>query len=217
MKSIKINATERKELGKKATKAIRKQDHIPCVMYGQKQDNIHFHAHKNEFRKIIYTPNSYIVDLNIGKNTCQAIMQSVDFHPVTDEILHIDFYRIDTSKKLKIGVPVKTTGFAKGIQDGGVLNVARRKLLISATAENMPDEIVIDITDLGIGDAVRVDELNEQYKNLDFSDPQSIVVSVNVTRLAKAMDEEELEGEEGEEGEEVAEGAATTEKTEDKS
>ncbi len=95
MKSIQITAKKRTELGKKATKAIRKDDHIPCVMYGQGQDNIHFHAHRNEFKNLVYTPNSYVVDLNVDGKTCNAIMQSIDFHPVTDEILHIDFYIID--------------------------------------------------------------------------------------------------------------------------
>ena len=225
MKSIQITAKKRTELGKKATKAIRKDDHIPCVMYGKDQDNIHFHAHKNEFKNLVYTPNSYVVDLNVDGKTCNAIMQSIDFHPVTDEILHIDFYRIDLTKKFKIGVPVKTEGFAAGIQSGGALSINRRKLLIRATAEKMPDELILDITDLNIGDSIKVDDLNEKYKDLDFLDPQSNVVSVNITRLAKAMDDEELEAAEaaeaeaaeGEEGAEGTEGAETTEKTEDKS
>ena len=218
MKSIQITAKKRTELGKKATRAIRKEDHIPCVIYGQDQENVHFHAHKNEFKNLVYTPNSYIVDLNIDGKKCNSIMQSIDFHPVTDEILHIDFYRVDTSKAFKIAVPVKTEGFAIGIQSGGVLTVSRRKLLIRATAENMPDELIIDVTGLNIGDSIKVNELNEKHKDLEFLDLQSNVVSVDVTRLAKAMDEEELEAEaeaeaEAAEAAEGEEGAATTEKT----
>ncbi len=201
MKSIQIKAEERKEIGKKATKQLRKQEHVPCVLYGQDKENIHFHAHKNDFRKLVFTPHSFIVNLDIDGKECQAIMKSIDFHPVTDEIQHIDFYRIDTSKAFKIHVPVTTSGLSKGVQAGGVLQVNRRKLLVEATAENMPDTVNIDVTDLGIGEAVRVNDLNEEHENLNFLDPQSVVVSVNVTRLAKTVEElaEEGEGEEGEE------------------
>ncbi|MCF6183032.1 MAG: 50S ribosomal protein L25 [Bacteroidales bacterium] len=200
MKSIEIKVELRKEIGKKATKQLRKQEHVPCVLYGQNKENVHFHAHRNDFRKLVYTPNSYIVNLNIDGKKSQAIMKTIDFHPVTDEIQHIDFYRIDTSKAFKIPVPVTTSGLSAGIQAGGVLQINRRKLLVKATAENMPDTIDIDITNIGLGEAVRINDLNEQHKNLEFLDPQSVVISVNVTRLAKAADELE-EGTEGEEGE----------------
>ncbi len=216
MKSIEIKAEARKEIGKKATKKLRKQEHVPCVLYGQDKENMHFHAHRNNFRKLIFTPHSFIVNLDIEGKKCQAIMQSVDFHPVTDEIQHIDFYRIDTSKAFKIHVPVTTSGLAEGVKAGGVLQINRRKLLVKATAENMPDTVNIDVTDLKIGEAVRIDDLNEEHENLEFLDPQSVVVTVNVTRLAKSTDALE-EGEEGEELEEGAEGEETSEgKTETK-
>ncbi len=210
MKSIEIKANVRKEIGKKATKQLRREEHVPCVLYGQNKENIHFHAHRNDFRKLVYTPNSYIVNLDISGEKCQAIMKSIDFHPVTDNIQHIDFYRIDTSKAFVIPVPVTTSGLSEGVLAGGVLQINRRKLLVKATAENMPDTIDIDITDLGIGDAVRIDDLNEKYENLEFLDPQSVVVTVNITRLAKSEGLEE--GEEGEEGEEIEgeEGAAAS-------
>ncbi|NPA68030.1 MAG: 50S ribosomal protein L25/general stress protein Ctc [Chlorobi bacterium] len=210
MKSIEIKAKERKEIGKKATKKLRKEENVPCVLYGQDKGNIHFYAHKNEFRKLIFTPNSYIVNLDIDGKKCNAIMQSVDFHPVTDEIQHIDFYRIDTSRAFKIPVPVRTSGLAKGVKDGGVLQVNRRKLLVKATAENMPDYVDIDVTNLGIGEAVRINDLNEQHENLQFLDPQSVVVTVNVTRLAKSTGALAAE-EEGEEGEDTAAEETTSE------
>ncbi len=212
MKSIEIKVNERKDLGKKATKALRKQEMVPCVLYGQNQENVHFYAHKNTFRHILYTPNSYIVKLDIEGKQVDAIMQSVDFHPVTDDVQHIDFYRIDLSKPFKIPVPVTTSGLAKGVQAGGVLQVNRRKLTVKATAENMPDFVDIDVTELGIGDAVRINDLNEMHENLEFLDPQSVVVTVNVTRLAKSTGALE-EGEEGEgvEGDEGAEGESTEE------
>jgi len=213
MKTIEITATGRKELGKKAAKQLRKNDQVPCVMYGQGSENMHFHAHKNAFRKLIYTPNSYIIDLTIDDIKCQAIMQSVDFHPVTDEILHIDFYKIDNTKPFKMEIPVRTVGLAEGVKAGGVLRVARRKLLAKAIIENFPDELVLDVTDLKIGNAIRVNDINKEYKDLEFLDPQSIVATVEVTRLAKSEAglEEDLEDEEAEEG---AEGEATgTEET----
>jgi len=219
MKTIEIKATGRKDLGKKATKFLRKENGVPCVMYGQKKENLHFYAHKNEFRKLVYTPNSYIIDLDVDGKKHTAIMHSIDFHPVTDEILHIDFYRVDMKKEFKMEIPIRTTGFAVGIQAGGILSVARRKVLVKALAENLPDELTLDITELGIGDAIRINDLKEQFSKLEFLDPQSIVASVNVTRLAKAMDEleageegEEVEGAEGAEGAEGEEGTATTDK-----
>jgi large subunit ribosomal protein L25 len=187
MKTIEISAVSRTEIGKKATKAIRKQEHVPCVMYGKDKENLHFHAHKNEFKNLIYTPNSYIVNLTVDKNNYQAVLQSIDFHPVTDEILHIDFYSIDAEKPFKIDIPVKTQGFSKGVQAGGVLQILRNKLPVKSKVNNLPDELVLDVTELGIGDAIRINDLKKQFSNLEFLDPQSIVVSVNVTRLAKSM------------------------------
>ena len=201
MKTIEIKTISRKETGKKATKHLRRKGHVPCVMYGQKEENIHFHAHKNEFRKLVYTPNSYIISLNIDDNKYDTVMKSVDFHPVTDEIMHIDFFRIDISKEFTVEVPVKTTGLSVGIQAGGVLRIARRKLAVQALAELLPDDFTLDITDLNIGDSIKVNELDEQFDKLKFLDPQSIVVAVEVTRLAKTEEELEEELEEGEEGE----------------
>lgn len=205
MKTIDIKVQARKDLGKKATKALRKENNVPCVMYGHGQENVHFYAHKNDFKKLVYTPNSYLVDLNVDGKKHLAKMQSIDFHPVTDEINHIDFYKIDTKKKFKMDIPVRTEGFSKGIQAGGVLSVSRRKVSVKALAENLPDELTLDITDLGIGDGIRINDLKEQFPNLEFLDPQSIVVSVNVTRLAKSMAGDELEGEEVEGEEEATE------------
>jgi len=209
MKTIEIKATERKEIGKKATKQLRKEEHVPCVLYGKGNENVHFHAHKNEFRKLVYTPNSYIVDLSVDGKKCQAIMQSADFHPVTDDIMHIDFYRIDPAKAFKIDIPVKTTGLAEGVKAGGVLRTTRRKLMVKALMENLPDELLIDVSGLRIGDAIRVNDLNKQYENLEFLDPQSIVVTVEVTRAAKSeagmssgFEEEETETADTEESKE---------------
>ncbi|PID88001.1 MAG: 50S ribosomal protein L25/general stress protein Ctc [Bacteroidia bacterium] len=206
MKSIEIKAEKRTELGKKATKELRRKGHVPCILYGQGEENIAFHAFKNEFRKLVYTPNSYIVSLEISGEKYDCVLQDIDFHPVTDEIMHIDFYRINMSKPFKILVPVKTKGLARGVQAGGVLRIMRRKLLVRALADYMPDDLVLDVTNLKIGESIRVNDLDGMFENLEFLDPQSIVVSIDVTRQAKSegragVDEE---GEEGAEGEEAA-------------
>lgn len=186
MNTLEISGTVRKETGKRATKELRKQEHVPCVLYGQKEENIHFHAHKNEFRKLIYTPNSYIVELSIDKKKCNAIIQKAEFHPVTDEIIHIDFYRIDMKKAFKTVLPVVTTGVSAGVLTGGVLKIVRRKLSLKGLAEHMPDEISLDITPLNVGDSIKVNDLTQWYPNLEFLDPQSVVVMVDVTRASKS-------------------------------
>jgi large subunit ribosomal protein L25 len=198
MQTIEIKGTVRKEIGKKSAKELRKQDHVPCVLYGQKAENIHFHAHKNEFRKLIYTPNSYVVELEVDKTKCHAILQKAEFHPVSDEIIHIDFYRIDLKKPFKTVLPVKTTGFAKGVQAGGVLRTVKRKLTVKGVADQLPDEIILDVTELGVGQSIKVSDLGGLYTNLQFLDPQSVVVSVEVTRAAKSEAASGTEGEEAE-------------------
>ena len=214
MKTVEIKATSRKDTGKNATKQLRKKGHVPCVIYGQGEENIHFHAHKNEFRKLIYTPSSYILDLTVDDKKIHAIMQSVDFHPVTEEILHIDFYRINPVKPFKMEIPVRTVGLAEGVKAGGVLRVARRKLLVKALLEKLPDELVLDVTNLKIGEAIRVNDLNKVHEELEFMDPQSVVATIEVTRAAKS--EAGAGGELGDEGVEGVEGeAASEEKTEE--
>jgi large subunit ribosomal protein L25 len=185
MQTIEINGITRTETGKKSAKELRKQEHVPCVLYGQNEANIHFHAHKNEFRKLIYTPNSFIVELTVDKTKCKAIIQKAEFHPVTDEIIHIDFYRIDMKKPFKTYLPVKTTGVSAGVLTGGVLKIVKRKLTVRGIAEHLPDEIILDITDLNVGDSIKVNDLNTLYPNLQFLDPQSAVVMVDVTRVSK--------------------------------
>ena len=118
MKSIEINAKLRSEIGKKATKKLRKEDNVPCVLYGEKEP-IHFFAHENEFRKLVYTPNVYWVKLKIEGKEYSVIMQDIQFHPVTDRILHIDFLEISEDKPFKMVIPV-IVGFAKSPDaDGG--------------------------------------------------------------------------------------------------
>ena len=199
MKTIEIQGKLRKELGKKATKQIRKAGEVPCVIYGGEK-NVHFSANVSEFKTLIYTPESYLLNLNIDGTVIPAIMQDSQYHPVNDEILHVDFLQISEDKKVEIAIPVATHGFAVGVQDGGKLQILNRKLRVSAFAKDLPEILNIDITELTLGKSIKISELS--FENLELLDPKnSVVCSVKLTRAAKGDMEGEGEEGEGEEGE----------------
>ena len=194
MKKITIKAELREVTGKKATKKLSAINHVPCVLYGFKDGNVHFHAHRNDFRHIIYTPNSFLVELEINGKKHDAIMKDLQFHPVSDDVIHIDFIRYNNEMPLTIDIPIKTHGLPKGVQDGGALEINKSKLLVSGIAENLPDILDIDVADLKLGSSIKVSDLS--YENLELKDPaNSVVCAVHVTRLAKSMDEEAAEAE----------------------
>ncbi len=195
MKRIEIAAKGRTELGKKATKQLRKELQVPCVVYGM-GENIHFYAHENDFRHLVYTPNEYIVALNIDGTEKLAIMQEIQFHPVTDKIIHIDFREVNEDKEVKFKIPVELTGFAVGVQAGGKLQTLSRKLRVQGLIGNFPDRLTIDVTNLALGKSIKISELG--FENITLLDaPNSVVCSVKLTRAAKgaATDEEGIEGE----------------------
>lgn len=201
MKTIEIKGTERKEVGKKSTRELRKADRVPCVLYGGEKV-IHFSAEVNEFRNLVYTPNVYIVGLDIEGQKINAIVQSIDFHPVTDAILHIDFLQVFEDKKIGIAIPVKLTGLAKGVQEGGKLMLKQRKLNVRGFAKDFPDALEIDVTEMTLGKSKKVSELS--FDNLELLDPKnSVVAAVRLTRSAMAAQSEA--GEEGETEEVVEE------------
>lgn len=195
MKTIEIVTSERKVVGKKETKNLRKNGNVPCVIYGGEKV-IHFYAHKNDFRHLIYTPNVYIVDLKIDDKECRAIMQDIQFHPVTDKILHIDFYEIFAGKNMIISIPVKLHGLSIGVKEGGKLALETRKLKVKALPKNLPDFLDVDVTNLELGKTIKIRDLS--YENLELLDlKNSVVCSVKLTRVAKSMtDEEEVTEEE---------------------
>ncbi len=198
MKSLKIEGHLRENLGKKDAKRLRKEELVPAVLYG-KEKLIHFTVPFSELRPLVYTPNVYLIDLTIDGQVHKAMIQDIQWHSVEEEMLHIDFLDIESDKPVKIGVPVKVTGLAKGIKAGGKLKMNLRKLRVKALAENLPDAIEIDVTKLGIGDSIKVSQL--QRDNLEFLDNKSnLVVGVISTRAAKstgAVVEEEEEEESG--------------------
>lgn len=195
MKTIEIKGKLRTETGKKATKSLRTNSNVPCVLYGG-GEAIHFYGFENDFRHLVYTPNTFLVDIDIDGTKHKGIMQDIQFHPVLENILHIDFLKIADDKKVKISIPVKTIGFAVGVRDGGVLHLLKRKLKVEGLPGDLPDSLDVNIEEMGIGKSMKIDDL--KFKNLTILEPKgSVVCSIKMTRAAISSG---LEGEEGEEG-----------------
>lgn len=206
MKSITINGSKRESVGKKSTRALRNAGQVPCVLYGGDKP-VHFSAPELAFSKLVYTPNAHTVVIALENGTSfNAIMQDIQFHPVSDRILHIDFYKLYEDKEIMMEIPVHVIGTSKGVLNGGVLQRNQRKLRIKAFPANLPDFIEVDITPLKIGSKLYITELeNPNYK---FLHPDNTVVcQVRRSRASIAEFEDELE-EELEEGAEGAEAAA---------
>jgi len=213
MKSIEIKADLRKEIGKKHSKALRKEGLVPCVMYGG-EEIVHFSAPENEFRHIIYTHDVFLVKLNIEGKIYLAILQEAQFHPVTDSLLHIDFIRVYEDKPAIVSLPVILTGSSVGIREGGKLRQRRRYLKVKGLVNELPENLTIDISDLAIGSFVKVEDL--EYDHLELLDPaRAMIVGVTTSRIAKGMEEAIVE-EEVAEGEEGAEGAEASAEGEEK-
>lgn len=213
MKTVKISVQEREKLGKKETKSLRKEDMVPCVLYGGKE-NFHFYAHENLFKKVVYTPNVYIIELASKAGTHKAIMQEIQFHPVTDKLLHIDFVEVFDDRPVVVNIPIELTGISIGVKEGGKLRQKRRYLKVKGLPNDLPDSLIVDISKVNIGEVIKIGDLD--YKNLEILDPQrSMVVSVVSARVAmKSMIVEEVEVE-GAEGDEEAEGTEGAESNED--
>jgi large subunit ribosomal protein L25 len=180
MKSINITGTLRKEISKQEVKNLRKAGKVICVLYGG-EHNVHFSADALQFRNLVYTPEVSTVNLDIDGKKYSAVMKDVQFHPIHDHILHVDFLEIRPEKKVTIQIPVKLTGSSIGVKEGGRLIQKMRKVQISALPANLPDAIEIDISPLKIGDSIRIRDLKKE--GVEFLDsPNNIVVGVRVTR-----------------------------------
>ena len=218
MKTLAISAKLRKGTGKTDSKALRNQGNVPCVLYGGEKQ-VCFYAHENDFRNLVYTPEVFIVELDIEGEKCRAVMQDLQFHPLTDKLLHLDFLQIFDDKEVTMTIPVHLEGMSIGIRNGGVLSFRRRKIITRAIPGNLPEYIEINIEDLEIGQSIFIKDLRvDKYSFL--APDNAVVVGVRTARelIIEEEEEEELEGEEGEitEGEEgaVVEGAEATEKAE---
>ena len=206
MKSITINGSQRESVGKKATKALRNAGQVPCVLYGGDKP-VHLSAPELAFSKLVYTPNAHTVVITLDNGeTLNAVLQDIQFHPVTDRILHVDFYQLFEDKEIALNIPVKLVGNSKGVKNGGVLRRPYRKLRIKALPANLPDFIELDITHLKIGDKISVADLaNDKYTILQAD--ASVICAVRTSRTA-VEDEEEEEGAAAEGAEAPAEAAA---------
>jgi large subunit ribosomal protein L25 len=203
MKSISIKGSKRESVGKKATKALRNAGQVPCVIYGGDQP-MHFSAPELAFKNLVYTPDAHTVEIEVDGTKVRAILQDIQFHPVTDRIIHIDFYQIFDDKEVTMTIPVKFIGNSKGVRNGGVLRKNNRKLRVKALPDNLPDFIEADITELKIGNKLYVTALEgEDYK---FMHPDNTVVCQVRTSRVVIEDDEDEDEEEGAEGE-AAEGA----------
>lgn len=201
MKSITIKGSERESVGKRATKALRNAGMVPCVVYGGDKP-LHFAAEEAAFKDLVYTPNAHTVVVEFdGGDKIRAVMQDIQFHPVTDAILHIDFYQLFEDKEVTMRIPVRLEGNAPGVKNGGRLLFRKRKLVIRALPDNLPDFFNVDISKLKIGSYITVEELKSEEFTILHPD-STVVVQVKTARNAIVVDEEE-EGEEGEEGTEA--------------
>jgi large subunit ribosomal protein L25 len=183
MKSITIKGSERESVGKVATKALRNAGAVPCVLYGGNQP-VHFSADERAFKTLVYTPNAHTVVIELGEGkSFNAILQDIQVHPVSDKILHIDFFQLFDDKEITMEVPVKVIGTSKGVLGGGVLRLNTRRLKVKALPKNLPDFIDADITPLEMGNKLYVTSLaSDKYKLLH---PENTVVAqVRISRAA---------------------------------
>jgi large subunit ribosomal protein L25 len=204
MKTLAINVKERGNVGKTNTRALRNQGNVPCVLYGGEKQ-VTFYAHENDFRKLVYTPDTFVVELSIDGTVTKAIMQDIQFHPVTDKILHIDFLEIFDDKAITVSVPVILNGTAIGVKNGGNLMFRRPKIITKGLVANLPDAIELNIEHLKIGMFTYIKDITVEGCEL-MAPGNSVVVGVKTARAA-VEEEVEEEVEEGAEGDAPAEGA----------
>jgi large subunit ribosomal protein L25 len=190
MKSIEIKVNLRKTTGKKQSAELHRKGLIPCVMYGGKE-NVHFVATLNEFRHIIYTPDIYVVKLEIeGEKKHLAILKEIQFHPVTDYPLHMDFIETFEDKPTIVSLPVAVVGNSAGVRAGGKMHLKKRYLKVKGLIKDLPETLTIDISDVEIGQYIKIGDL--KYDNIELLDPvRAMVVGVSTSRVAKGMELEE--------------------------
>ena len=208
MKSIKINGSKRESVGKSSTKVLRNAGKVPCVIYGGEKP-VHFSANEISFSKLVFTPNAHTVVISLdGKSEINAIVQDIQFHPVSEKILHIDFLQLFEGKEVTMIIPVKYEGNAPGVRnEGGILSKNKRKLSVRALPKDLPDYIKADISDLNLNDKITISDVSDD--SFKFLHPDNMVVcQVKMSRasLSLSTEEEEEDGEESSEGSETSTG-----------
>ncbi len=206
MKEITLKGQRRPETGKRANRELRKQELVPCNIYGELRGDdglpkaeaiaVHF----NELRKVVYTPDIYVCNIEIDGAVRKAVIKELQFHPVSDKLLHADFYEISETKPITIGIPVNLIGHAQGVRDGGRLAPAIRKIAVTAPYKNIPEHLDVDVTALRIGKSIKVGELH--FEGIEIATNKEVIVcSVKMTRAALSAANANKEGE----GEQAAE------------
>ena len=184
MKSFDLKGTSRTEVGKKSTNELRKNNGIPCVLYGIEKEAKAFAVTTDSVRKLVYTPDIHVVNLTIDGVECKAVLKDIQFHPVKDTILHMDFLQIVADKPIVMEVPTVLTGLAAGVKLGGKLQQAIRKIKVKAVYANIPEKLTVDVTELGLGKSIKVGELS--FEGLELVTPaQTVVCSVAATRASR--------------------------------
>jgi len=187
MKSFELKGTLRKSLGKKDAKALRRNKLVPCVMYGGK-DNLHFFTPAGEFKNLVYTNHVYIVNISIDGAVHLAIMKEIQFHPVSDELVHIDFIEVSMDNPVVIELPVEVTGNSVGIRAGGKLRQRKKYIKVKGLIKDLPDSIILDISELNIGQSILAGDL--KYDKIQVLEPvHALIVGVVTSRIAKGMEE----------------------------
>ncbi len=196
MKSITIKGSERESVGKKATKAVRDAGMVPCVIYGGEQP-VHFTAEEKAFKNLVYTPNAHTVSIELESGLkVNAILQDIQVHPVSDKILHIDFYQLKDEKEITMEIPVKITGTSPGVLSGGVLRLNQRRLKVKALPKNLPDFVEANISELEMGNKLYVTKLVADNFKLMHPD-NTVVAQVRISRAAMKAAQEAAKAEKG--------------------
>jgi len=189
MKTLQITGTLRKELGKKDAVRLRKSNNVPCVLYGGKE-NIHFYTHENSFLKLIYTEDVHLVNINLNGKQYSTLLKDIQFHPVTDRVIHADFIEVSEDKPVTVSLPVRVTGDSVGVKAGGKLRINKRYLTVKSLIKNIPDHITVDITDLKIHDSIKVGDIS--IPDVEILEPKNVsVVNIVTSRVAQKAEEAE--------------------------
>lgn len=197
MKSIEISAVKREKYGKKESKKLHREEMVPATLSGN-GETLHFAVSVKALRPLIYSQNSYIVNFDIDGRKELGVMREVQFHPIREQVLHIDFYRAVPGKEVAIDIPVRLTGNSKGVRQGGKLTLSKRKIHVRGVLEQLPDELVIDVTDLDLGKSFFVGDL--EYDNLTMlTSPSTAIAAVKMTRAARGAAAAEAAAEAAEE------------------
>ena len=196
MKEIEVKGQKRTDFGKKAAKAMRKEGLIPCNLYGEAKnadgapEALSIACPMSELRKIVYTPHIYVIKLVIDGEERTAILKELQFHPVTDALLHVDFYEVNDQKPITVGIPVKLNGLAQGVRDGGRMNLSIRKIDVTAKYQSIPEHLDIDVTAMTIGKSIKVGDLH--FEGLEMATSKNVVVcSIKATRKSIAASQAE--------------------------